>query len=122
MLSCVASPYFLVPDAVVDEDEDAVESVEDTEGGGDGQGRAVEEEEPQRPGENHEEQQCDGAPQPGPAGVEEGGEEVKALSCVLVATWLQETLEGAKGYKYVRDGYVIWSSEYFFYALFLHRG
>lgn len=90
VLSTVASPYLLVPDAVVDEDEDAVECVEDTEGGSDGERRAVEEEESQRPGENHEEQQGDGAPQPGPAGVEEGGEEVLALRSLLVDTLLQE--------------------------------
>lgn len=42
--SGIVSSYFLVPDTVVDENKDAVECVEDTEGGGDGQGRAVEEE------------------------------------------------------------------------------
>lgn len=85
------SSYFLVPDTVVDENKDAVECVEDTEGGGDGQGRAVEEEESQRPRENHEQQQRDGAPQPGPAGVDEGGEEVLMLNCIFMATLLQET-------------------------------
>lgn len=79
-----ASPYFLVPDAIVDEYEDAMEGVEDTEGGSDGQGRAVQEEEPQRPGENHEKQQCDGTPQPGPAG---GGKGVRRCRHLAVFCW-----------------------------------
>ncbi|MPC35415.1 hypothetical protein E2C01_028837 [Portunus trituberculatus] len=61
-------PHLLVPDAVVDEDEDAVESVEDTEGSSDGQRWTVKEEESQSPCQHHQEQQGDGTSQPGPAG------------------------------------------------------
>lgn len=62
----VRDPYLLVPDAVVDEDEDSVEGVEDAEGGGDGERRPVQEQQAQRPGQHHQEQQRDGPSQPSP--------------------------------------------------------
>lgn len=62
----VRDPYLLVPDAVVDEDEDSVEGVEDAEGGGDRERRPVQEQQAQRPGQHHQEQQRDGPSQPSP--------------------------------------------------------
>lgn len=62
--------YLLVPDAVVDEDEDAVEGVKDAEGGSNGEGGTVKEEQSQGPGEHHEQQQCDGTSQPSPEKIE----------------------------------------------------
>ena len=68
LVAGLAAPYLLVPDAVVDEHEDAVQRVEDAEGHGDGQRRPVQVEEREGPGEHHEEQQRGGAPQPHPGG------------------------------------------------------
>ena len=64
--------YLLVPDTVIDKDEDAVKSIKDTEGGSDWQRWTVQEQESESPRENHQEQECDGAPQPSPAGQEKG--------------------------------------------------